>query len=210
MTEIVTGAVVDKLCADLVVALNHRGVGVRVAARDLGIWHSAIVVMRRNRRAPATLVQQLRAWIDATEIPEVDPDEEWRPVVGYEGFYEVSNMGRVRSVPRTVMHSRNGPMKLNSRVLRPNTHPAGHRMVDLRRDGESYMAKVHRLVLEAFAGPAPDGYDGCHNDGDPNNNRAENLRWDTHGGNMRDRYWHARNPGMIRPDVLTTQDGTMP
>jgi len=52
------------------------------------------------------------------------------------------------------------------------------------------MKRVHRLVLEAFIGPAPKGTICCHNDGDPTNNRLENLRWDTHSSNTRDAIRH--------------------
>lgn len=50
--------------------------------------------------------------------------------------------------------------------------------------------KVHHLVLEAFHGPRPTGLHGCHNNGDPLDNRAGNLRWDTQSGNMRDFHRH--------------------
>lgn len=64
-------------------------------------------------------------------------EEEWRPVVGYEGYYEVSNHGRVRSVDRVVPHGHTGFVTLKGRVLRPNTHPAGHKMVCLTRENLS-------------------------------------------------------------------------
>jgi hypothetical protein len=50
--------------------------------------------------------------------------------------------------------------------------------------------QVHRLVLEAFVGPCPDGMECCHEDGDSTNNRVDNLRWDTHEANVRERLEH--------------------
>jgi hypothetical protein len=52
---------------------------------------------------------------------------------------------------------------------------------------------VHRLVLEAFVGPCPEGFEGCHFDGDPSNNAVKNLRWDTHLNNMKDIQRHGRH-----------------
>jgi hypothetical protein len=49
---------------------------------------------------------------------------------------------------------------------------------------------IHRLVLEAFVGPCPNGFEACHNDGDRQNNRLENLRWDTRSGNHSDKEQH--------------------
>lgn len=62
--------------------------------------------------------------------------------------------------------------------------------------GERRVSFVHRLVLTAFAGPCPDSMECCHNDGNPANNRPENLRWDTRTGNMADTLKHGtRNSG---------------
>lgn len=118
------------------------------------------------------------------------PDEIWKPVVGYEGLYEVSNLGRVRSVGRVVTYRNGRRVHCRSRVLKPAEHPAGHLHVILCRVGKHVTAKVHRVVLEAFVGPCPEGMEGCHNDGNPADNALGNLRWDTHGANMRDRGEH--------------------
>lgn len=117
--------------------------------------------------------------------------EEWRPVVGYEGRYEVSNLGRVRSVARnveipatwrTVAYRR----KERGRLLSPGKTRKGYGRVNL--EGKTF--SVHRLVLEAFVGPCPDGMEGCHCDGDPSNNAIDNLRWDTRRSNWEDRRKH--------------------
>lgn len=78
------------------------------------------------------------------------------------------------------------------RRIYPNLTKAGRLRVRLsEKPGEKprcYL--VHRLILEAFRGTCPDGLEACHNDGDPLNNRLENLRWDTHKSNVADRKRH--------------------
>ena len=113
--------------------------------------------------------------------------EQWRPVVGYEGFYEVSDHGRVRSLDRMVTRQATG-VRLFRRgmMLRGTPNGSGHLKVDLRRDGERSSRFVHRLVLEAFVGPCPDGSQCCHWNDVPDDNRLSNLRWDTPSQNLYD------------------------
>ena len=116
--------------------------------------------------------------------------EEWRPVPGHPG-YEVSSRGRVRSLDRVMeVGSRWGKtvlLPLKGRMLRQATRPSGHRTLGLT-GGQT--RDVHALVLEAFVGPRPDGMEACHNNGDPADNRLENLRWDTRRENALDRIRH--------------------
>ena len=101
--------------------------------------------------------------------------EQWRDIPGYEGRYEVSNMGRVYS------HMRGG------RVLRPGTMSSGHVSVSLGK----YNSKcVHELVLIAFVGPRPDKCEARHLNGVPNGNRLDNLEWASRGENSQDKKWH--------------------
>ena len=103
--------------------------------------------------------------------------ETWKAVPGYEGLYEVSDQGRVRSFARYK----------SGRILRPGRMPQGHMSVALGR-GNSQC--VHKLVLLTFVGPAPDRHECCHNNGDPSDNRLENLRWGTRSENIRDAVRH--------------------
>lgn len=112
--------------------------------------------------------------------------ERWLPVVGYEGHYEVSSFGRVRSLDRIDPRNHPRPAKLMSQS---KTH-GGYLRVTLTKYGIEKTLKVHRLVLAAFAGPCPDGHEGCHSDGDPSNTRLDNLRWDTKKSNHNDRRRH--------------------
>lgn len=121
--------------------------------------------------------------------------ETWRPVLGWP-CYEVSSAGRVRSLDRKmdVSHYKNASLHTRTylgRVLQETVSPHGHRFVYLYHAGRKKGRRpVHRLVLEAFVGPCPDGMEGCHNDGDPSHNEVNNLRWDTHRGNAADRVAH--------------------
>lgn len=116
--------------------------------------------------------------------------ERWLPVVGHEDSYEVSSWGRVRSLARTVERGGHA-MKVAARVLRPGAWSSGHPVVTLWRDGKSRTWGVHQLVARAHLGaPADDSLEVCHNDGNPSNNRVENLRWDSHAANMADAMRH--------------------
>ena len=120
----------------------------------------------------------------------IDPSaERWLPVVGYEGLYEVSDHGRVRSVDRTVQ-TKSGPRVYRGRLLRTHLNNTGRENVSLWRAGVGPGRQVSVLVAEAFIGPRPAGHECCHNDGDELNNRLDNLRWDTKSGNERDKLAH--------------------
>lgn len=117
-------------------------------------------------------------------MSDVTP-ERWLPVVGYEGLYDISDLGRVRS-----LRHRWGP-RPTPRLLKLQAHPSGHLIVHLYREpGKSKTLKVHHLVLAAFIGPCPPGMEGCHNDGNPANNESQNLRWDTRAANIQDAIRH--------------------
>ena len=117
--------------------------------------------------------------------------EEWRPVVGWEGYYEVSDQGRVRSLNRTIVTSK-GPRSYAGRIIRARLSK-GYPVVTMTRPGQRKSAKIHTLVLEAFVGSRPTGKSACHNNGIPTDNRVENLRWDTHTENMRDIVRHGNH-----------------
>ena len=109
--------------------------------------------------------------------------ERWLPVVGWDGYYEVSDLGRVRSVPRVGSDGR----RLKGRILRPRIIPkTGYHRVCLSRAGKHYDLYIHRLVLEAHAEACPPGMEGRHWDGDPSNNRLSNLFWGTPSENQMD------------------------
>lgn len=116
--------------------------------------------------------------------------EQWRPIPGYEGYYEVSDHGRVRSLDRYVNRFHGQQVLKRGRVLKPGTYVSGHKQVNLHVPGHKRKWRVHHLVMLAFVGPRPDGLEVCHNNGNPADNRLENLRYDTHSSNMLDRNDH--------------------
>jgi hypothetical protein len=121
--------------------------------------------------------------------------EQWKPVVGYEGFYEVSNLGRVKSLDR-VCHDKNGLAKrFKGRFLTCTVKADTHSKYLVVKLGSVYGQSsktryVAHLVLEAFERPRPDGMECCHCDGNSLNNQFSNLRWDTPQKNTLDKYKH--------------------
>lgn len=116
--------------------------------------------------------------------------EQWLPVVGYEGLYEVSDLGNIRSLDRVTQTPSGGQRRYYGKLLKPAVLRKGHLMVFLYRSGQSKPTLVHRAVLTAFIGECPDGMECCHRNDDPQNNRLENLYWGTRSQNQLDR---ARN-----------------
>lgn len=112
--------------------------------------------------------------------------EVWKAIPGHEGRYEVSDLGRVRSLPRLDRRGR----RIRGRILAIVVQPSGHHSVKLCLDGDYENAKVHRLALLAFVGQPPAGHEGLHGDGDPSNNALTNLRWGTRSENLRDSVRH--------------------
>jgi HNH endonuclease/NUMOD4 motif-containing protein len=118
--------------------------------------------------------------------------ESWRPVAGWEALYEVSDHGRARSLDRLTTGRDGRTCHYRGRILKQSPDPDGYLLVGLSRDGRSVTHAVHRLVAEAFIGPRPDGLEVLHRDGNPANNRPENLRYGTHIENMDDMLVHGR------------------
>jgi hypothetical protein len=117
--------------------------------------------------------------------------EEWRAVVGYEGWYSVSSRGRVRRE----ISATSGKA---GRCLAPCPQWHGYLLVDLYRNGQKRKFTVHSLVAGAFLGPRPPGYDINHIDLDKSNNRADNLEYVTRKQNLE----HADKNGLTRRGSL--------
>jgi len=118
-------------------------------------------------------------------------NEIWKPVVGWEGLYEVSNQGRVRSLDRTATYNDGITRSFKGRVLSPGC-VQGYLQAHLGLGDRKEQRKVHQLVLEAFVGPCPDGCETRHLDGERSNNRLTNLCWGTKIENMADKRAHGR------------------
>ena len=129
-------------------------------------------------------------------------DELWKPVVGHESRYEVSNRGRVRSLPLVVPHIKGGRC-IPGRILKPQKQASGHLFIRSLGGRSGHMAWVHRLVYEAFVGPIPIGLVVRHLDGNPANNTPENLAVGTQSDNAHDVYSYGRKfRKLTREDVL--------
>lgn len=137
--------------------------------------------------------------------------EMWKVIPGYEGHYEASSDGRIRSVDRVVIKKdRHTGTKMKQfykgRLLRPSkSNKRGSLSVHVSVNNKKSVLAVHRAVLLAFVGSPKDGYESCHNNGIASDNRLKNLRWDTHLNNNRDRKLHGTYPkGLDHPMVKFT------
>ena len=122
--------------------------------------------------------------------------EIWKDVPHVAG-YQVSSIGRVRSIDR-VIETTQGQRRLQGRILRATMKASGHMLVGL---GRAHKRTVHSLVLEAFVGPCPQGHEGLHRNGVPSDNRLENLRYGTRSENIDDRVFHGQTKLSVE-DVL--------
>lgn len=102
--------------------------------------------------------------------------EEWRPLAGYNGKYEVSSLGVVRSYYTNPCTKRTTLI-----TLKPGANKSGHLFLYLGRGNKQY---VHRLVLETFIGPCPPGLECLHADDVPSHNWKNNLSWGTRKENV--------------------------
>jgi hypothetical protein len=121
--------------------------------------------------------------------------ETWKPIPGYIGLYEVSDLGRVRAVERIIIQ--NNQHGTYARTLREHIvaqlpSSKGYLRVHLSRNGVTKKHLVHHLVLEAHIGPRPSGMQACHRDDDKDNNELWNLKWASPEENIADRF---RNGG---------------
>jgi hypothetical protein len=110
--------------------------------------------------------------------------EKWCKVVGYEDVYQVSNRGRVKSLPRT-RKNKTGESPVKERIMRPSPVGAGYLSVKLSKNGKIRGWYIHHLVWLAFRGPIPKGFEINHKDGIKANCRLKNLELKTHKGNIK-------------------------
>lgn len=119
--------------------------------------------------------------------------EIWKDVPGFGWHYQASSLGRIRVKDRFVKkRTRHGGIMTQFYPGRELSliNNKGYRSVRIGFDGKKMNVFAHTMVLLAFHGPRPDGYEACHNNGDPADNSPSNLRWDTHINNNLDRKKH--------------------
>lgn len=125
-----------------------------------------------------------------------DGHEDWRAIPGWEGAYEASSHGRIRSVDRWIETRRGTRYWRQGRLLTiKTTGSSGYYQVDLRKSGAVKKLSVHRLICVTFHGPCPDGYEEVRHLNDAKiDNRACNLAWGTKKQNAADALRNGRNP----------------
>ncbi|MCH9728406.1 MAG: NUMOD4 motif-containing HNH endonuclease [Actinomycetia bacterium] len=153
---------------------------------------------RSARQAGARFEREIADYLAAT----LEDDRiEWAAIPGYEGIYEVSSAGDVRSLTRIVTHRHRGrthQQSIQGKRLSPALRPDGHLIVCLNKSGQRRMWLVHRLVMLGFVGTCPEGHEVCHNNGEPADNRLANLRYGTQSDNSRDRVRHGTHNMTVR------------
>jgi len=139
---------------------------------------------------------------ECNKCPKICPDcggsgviEMWKPIIGYEGRYSISDMGRIRSEERKKKNNRTH----RERILSERISSTGYQIVTLYRDNHEKVYRVHRLVAEAFIQFIDSNHKYVnHKDGNKLNNKAENLEWCTAKENIN----HAITTG-LKPSKTT-------
>ncbi len=115
----------------------------------------------------------------------------WKDVPGWEGSYQVSDTGLVKSLDRTVVRRNGSPMPIKGKLRSAPVGKRGYPVVSLNRVGRKLSLRpVHALVTEAFLGAKPSGQEVCHWNGDKTDNRISNLRYGSASENQKDRVRH--------------------
>ena len=127
----------------------------------------------------------------------------WRPVVGFESLYEVSDTGEVRRIGKAHRcgKGRGGSARLG-RPIKPQKHRGGYLAVQLWRLGKMHRPLLHRVVAAAFIGPCPEGMEVNHIDGVKTNNAASNLEYVDRSQNM----LHAYRTGLRVVSEVTREN----
>jgi len=107
--------------------------------------------------------------------------ETWRPIPGYEGYYECSDLGNVRSIDRLI-----GNRLFKGKILKRLLGSHGYYTVVLSKDGKVKTRTIHSLVMLTFIGPPPEGLEVLHGEGGPADNSLSNLKYGTRSENMHD------------------------
>lgn len=139
--------------------------------------------------------------------------EEWRTIPGYEGIYEASSLGQIRSIARTVTAIKQGrPITQNykGQLLKQKQTMFGYRIINVRLTSlPARQPLVHRLVAAAFLGPPPRNKPHvAHLDGDPTNNAASNLAYKSARENCDDKRRHGTHGVLTEAQALAIKTAT--
>ena len=128
-------------------------------------------------------------------------EEIWKDIEGYEGLYQVSNFGNVKSVKRVVKRANSTNLSVKERLLKERPNHKGYKMVSLSKNGKGKFCTIHRLVAKAFI-PNPQNLPQVnHKDEDKMNNHADNLEWCTNKYNI-----NYNNGAAIKRGVKTKRE----
>jgi hypothetical protein len=137
--------------------------------------------------------------------------EVWKAVPEYEGLYEASTFGNIRSLDRTVYTKGGQARRIKGKILKPQRAIDDPRLhISMCKNYTVIVIRVHIVIAQTFLGERPEGMHICHGDGDCTNNRLSNLRYDTPSGNEKDKilhgkaqrgtrcHWHKLNDDQVR------------
>lgn len=137
--------------------------------------------------------------------------EVWKSVPGYEGLYEASTFGNIRSLDRTVYTKSGQSRNIKGKILKPQRATDDPRLqVSLCKNYTVAVIRIHIVIAQTFLGDRPEGMHVCHNNGNCTDNNLSNLRYDTPKENERDKvlhgkatrgtrcHWHKLNDDQVR------------
>ncbi len=124
-------------------------------------------------------------------------EEVWKDVVDYEGFYQVSSLGRIKGCERIIKHPKGGNRILKEKFRSLANDTDGYKIVDLYKNGKGKIMKVHRLVSMAFIENPENKSQVNHINGIKYDNNVDNLEWSTSHENMQ----HAYTTGLMKPNI---------
>tara|TARA_R110000796_G_scaffold171070_3_gene288036 strand:+ start:63 stop:584 length:522 start_codon:yes stop_codon:yes gene_type:complete len=114
-------------------------------------------------------------------------EEIWKDIKDYEGIYQVSNLGNVKSLGRVVLRKNDTKIKLKEKILKPGKSKSGYLIISLYKNKRGKSHIVHRLIINTFI-PCLDKKEVNHIDGDKSNNKLDNLEWCDRSYNIKHAY----------------------